>query len=85
MRAAGGTNFGLAGSVVARTKSRIAAFAGPSFHDGRESVFSRCPNAFPAWRTRQTESAVRVNILCLIEFSSLMLAVCSDHCKPNIP
>ena len=34
MRSSGGTNFGLARSVVARTKSTIACFAGPSFHDG---------------------------------------------------
>jgi len=33
MRSSGGTNFGLARSVVARTKSRIACFAGPSFHE----------------------------------------------------
>ena len=34
MRSSGGTNFGLARSVVARTKSTIACLAGPSFHDG---------------------------------------------------
>ncbi|MFY9952861.1 hypothetical protein [Bradyrhizobium sp.] len=34
MRSAGGTNFGFAGVVVSRTKSRIACFAVPSFHDG---------------------------------------------------
>ena len=33
MRSSGCTNVGLAGSVVARMKSRIACFAGPSFHD----------------------------------------------------
>ena len=35
MRSGGGTKLGFAWSVVARTKSRIACFAGPSFHDGR--------------------------------------------------
>src|SRR5262245_46757110 len=35
MRCSGGTNFGLVWSVVTRTKSRIACFAGPSFHDAR--------------------------------------------------
>src|ERR1700733_12368094 len=34
MRSSGGTNFGLARSVVSRTKSRIACLADPSFHDG---------------------------------------------------
>src|SRR5271170_8164287 len=37
MRSSGGTNFGLAGSVVTRTKSRIACFAGPSFHEANGS------------------------------------------------
>src|ERR1700722_13391253 len=34
MRSSRGTNFGLARSVVSRTKSRIACLADPSFHDG---------------------------------------------------
>src|SRR5277367_6440569 len=34
MRSSGGTNVGLARSVVSRMKSRIVCFAGPSFHDG---------------------------------------------------
>src|SRR5215469_9374205 len=38
MRSSGGTNFGLERSVVARTKSTIACFAGPSFHEA--SVFA---------------------------------------------
>src|SRR3981189_3496210 len=33
MRSSGGTNVGLERSVVTRTKSTIACFAGPSFHD----------------------------------------------------
>src|SRR6476620_5693424 len=33
MRGSGGTNFARAGYGVTRTKSRIACFAGPSFHD----------------------------------------------------
>src|ERR1700742_5386281 len=36
MRSSGGTNFELPCSVVARTKSSIACFAGPSFHDWSE-------------------------------------------------
>ena len=36
-RASGGTNFGLALSVVAFTKSRIACLAGPSFQEGSGS------------------------------------------------
>jgi hypothetical protein len=35
MRSSGGTNFGLASSVVARTKSRIACLALPSFDDAK--------------------------------------------------
>jgi hypothetical protein len=35
MRSSGATKFLLDWSVVARTKSRIACFAGPSFHEGR--------------------------------------------------
>src|SRR4029453_11034150 len=38
MRASGGTNFGLDWSVVACTNSRMAFFAGPSFHEGSASV-----------------------------------------------
>src|SRR5271165_4189378 len=38
MRSSGGTNFGLLLSVVVLTKSRIACFAGPSFHDGNGST-----------------------------------------------
>jgi hypothetical protein len=38
MRSSGGTNFGLAYSVATRTKSTMACFAGPSFHEGRGSV-----------------------------------------------
>src|SRR5277367_5842083 len=34
MRSAGGTNFELDLSVVARTNSRMAFFAAPSFHEG---------------------------------------------------
>src|SRR5262245_54175851 len=40
MRCSGGTYCGLALSVVARTKSRMAFFAAPSFHDGSGSVLS---------------------------------------------
>src|SRR4030095_4859625 len=42
MRASGGTNFGLALSVVACTNATIACLAGPSFHDGKGSP---CANA----------------------------------------
>jgi hypothetical protein len=38
MRSSGGTNFGLFLSVVVLTKSTIACFAAPSFHDGRGSA-----------------------------------------------
>src|SRR6266478_2117551 len=38
MRATGGTNFGLAWSVVAFTNSTIACLAGPSFQEGSGSV-----------------------------------------------
>src|SRR5262245_27939842 len=37
MRASGGTNFGLAESVVALTNSTIACLAGPSFHEDNGS------------------------------------------------
>src|SRR5574341_2295500 len=42
MRASGGTNFGLACSVAAFTKARIACLAAPSFHDGSGSLWA-CP------------------------------------------
>src|SRR5271165_3706433 len=38
MRSSGGTNFGLPLSVVVFTNSRIACFAGPSFHEGSGSA-----------------------------------------------
>ena len=53
MRSAGGTNFGLALSVVVLTNSTIACLAAPSFHDGSGSVcayawFSTSKNKNPA-------------------------------------
>ena len=36
----GGTNFGLPLSVVAWTKATMACLAGPSFHDGKGSVWA---------------------------------------------
>src|SRR6185312_7371114 len=42
MRSSGGTNFGLARSVVVLTKSRIACFAGPSFHDPNARSCAAC-------------------------------------------
>ena len=47
MRSSGGTNFGLARSVVALTKSRIACFAGPSFHDPNALSWVVCASAIP--------------------------------------
>ena len=41
MRSSGGTNVGLAWSVVAATNARIACFAGPSFHEASGSVWAR--------------------------------------------
>src|SRR5882757_1003077 len=38
MRSSDGTNLALARSVMSRTKSRIACFAGPSFQDGSAAV-----------------------------------------------
>src|SRR5262245_50062049 len=38
MRSSGDTKFGLVGSVVHRTKSRIACLAGPSFHEGNAPI-----------------------------------------------
>src|SRR5262245_15756166 len=46
IRSSGGTNLGLPCSVVTRTKSRIACFAGPSFHDARDALDAVC-----AWAT----------------------------------
>jgi hypothetical protein len=40
MRACGATYFGSALSVVARTNSRIARLAGPSFQEGSGSVWA---------------------------------------------
>ena len=55
MRCSGGTNFGLALSVVTRTKSRIAFFAGPSFQDGSGSAWSSWPSACQVTKgTRRT-------------------------------
>ena len=42
MRSSGGTNLELALSVVAFTKSTIACFAAPSFHEGSGSRLRRC-------------------------------------------
>ena len=40
MRASGGTNVGLALSVVERTKATMACFDAPSFQDGSGSVWA---------------------------------------------
>jgi hypothetical protein len=45
IRSSGGTNWALARSVVVRTKSRIACFAGPSFHDASAAA----PDVVCAW------------------------------------
>ena len=41
MRSGGGTNFGLAWSVVACTNSTIAFLAAPSFHEGKRICLRR--------------------------------------------
>ena len=46
MRSSGGTKLGLARSVVACTKSRIACFAGPSFHEA-SGVVCACAAVVP--------------------------------------
>src|ERR1700742_2836207 len=51
IRSSGGTNFELAWSVVARTKSRIARLAGPSFHELNESPGGTCVWASAGWET----------------------------------
>src|SRR6516165_7467582 len=45
MRCSGGTNFGLERSVVTRTKSMIACFAGPSCHEANGSPCVTCARA----------------------------------------
>src|ERR1700744_542794 len=52
MRSSAGTNFELPGSVVARTKSTIACFAGPSFQEASDAL-----NVVWAW-TGEESSAV---------------------------
>ena len=49
MRSSGGTKFGLDWSVVACTKSTIACFAGPSFHEGSR------PACGLRWRGRRRQ------------------------------
>src|ERR1044072_9092458 len=45
MRSSGFTNLALAWSVVARTKSTIACFAAPSFHDASGAPDVACASA----------------------------------------
>src|SRR5215831_20775631 len=54
MRSSGGTKFALPCVVVACTKSTIAFFAAPSFHDGRGSFWANAcvPRASAAASTR---------------------------------
>src|SRR6266404_1159263 len=59
MRASIGTNLGLVLSVVACTKSKIACFAGPSFHDDRGSPAACAVEVTPATNAPATGSAAR--------------------------
>ena len=73
MRSSGGTNFGLALSVVARTNSTIACFAGPSFHEGSGSSGlrdGRCESQRAEQAQRQKSSIVRewISSLCPFRF-----------------
>src|SRR5690348_1860667 len=72
MRCSGGTNFGLAWSVVACTNSFMAAFAAPSSHEGSGSVCARACVPKAAANTK-AKSARTSNLMavssafCLIE------------------
>ena len=59
MRSAGGTNCGLPCVVVACTKSTMAFFAGPSFHDGSGSVCARAHGAPASTATSKSTWAQR--------------------------
>src|SRR5262245_33689563 len=63
MRSSGGTNFGLALSVVARTKSTIACFAGPSFHDGKGSVW-----AYASATTNRKKNDASISLCITVDF-----------------
>src|SRR5208283_2845976 len=79
MRSSGGTKSLLAGSVVTRTKSRIARFAGPSFHEASgvvlwasAAVASRSPGragiaaSAPSTRRRLRPSELVVDMMTLL-------------------
>src|SRR6266446_6672827 len=68
MRASGGTNFGLDWSVVACTNSRIAFFAGPSFHEGSGSIWA-CTSA----TTSRHKHATRISRCLMGRFMCLLL------------
>src|SRR5262245_36887945 len=55
MRSAGGTNLGLAASVVSFTNATMACLAGPSFQDGSGSVCAQASRA----RTLKTAMAIK--------------------------
>src|SRR4029453_3246346 len=77
MRASGGTNFGPALSVVARTKSTIACLAGPSFHEGSGSV---CACAWPQ-TSRAARSTIPWIVRCRIGSNTFRLLLA--HCGPG--
>ncbi len=60
MRSSGGTNLGLALSVVAFTKSMIACFAGPSFHEGKTLASVCADEATGKTRASSNSSAAKV-------------------------
>src|SRR4030095_3969275 len=68
MRASGATNFGLPFSVVVLTKSVIAFFAAPSFHDGSGSVWA-C-----AWLPdSRTKTAASIILFVIVRFIGTVL------------
>src|ERR1700685_4255038 len=91
MRCSGGTNFGLVESVVVPTKSTIACFAGPSFHEASTlpgGAVCACAEAVRSAPDRvgsaaNVESKVRRSIPNRASFDVMMLSPWIDQAGEN--
>ena len=66
MRSSSGTNFAPPASVVTRTKSTMACFAGPSFHEGSGSLARAMVVAKDSAPTSAVASRFRVRIVFIV-------------------
>src|SRR5277367_6293235 len=83
IRSSFGTNFGLDLSVVACTKSRIAFFEAPSFHEGSGS--SAAADTPPKTPNAVVAADALIKSLLVIFMEALLAANCRPNLSPAYP